>query len=87
MLSSDAGAEDVIDWARSAAVDEIVTGYVPVGPTADWLDGLRAPLDRAGISLTTPRRIWDDVLWPHATKGFFHFKEKLPSALGNMGIV
>jgi deoxyribodipyrimidine photo-lyase len=86
MLSSDAGAEDVIDWARSAAVDEIVTGYVPVGPTRDWLDGLRAPLDRAGISVTTPRRSWDDVLWPHATKGFFPFKEKLPSALRLLGI-
>jgi hypothetical protein len=86
MLASDAGAEDVIDWARSAGVDEIVTGYVPVGPTGDWLDGLRAPLDRAGISVTTPRRSWDDVLWPHATKGFFPFKEKLPSALRLLGI-
>jgi deoxyribodipyrimidine photo-lyase len=86
MLSSDASAEGVIDWARSASVDEIVTGYVPVGPTADWLHGLRAPLDRAGISLTTPRRIWDDVLWPHATRGFFPFKEKLPAALRDLGI-
>jgi hypothetical protein len=86
MLSSGASAEDVIDWARSAAIDEIVTGYVPVGPTGDWLDGLRAPLDRAGISLTTLRRSWDDVLWPHASKGFFPFKEKLPSALRTLGI-
>ena len=86
VLSSDVRAEDVIDWARSAGVDEIVTGYVPVGPTRDWLDGLRAPLDRAGISLTTLRRTWDDMLWPHATKGFFPFKEKLPSALRTLGI-
>lgn len=86
MLSSDASAEDVIDWARSAAVDEIVAGYVPVGPTRDWLDGLQAPLDRAGISLTTPRWIWDDVLWPHATRGFLPFKKKLQAALRTLGI-
>lgn len=86
MLSSEVRAEDVIDWARSAWVDEIVTGYVPVCPTRDWLDDLRAPLDRAGISLTTLRRTWDHMLGPHATKGFFPFKEKLPSARRTLGI-
>ena len=86
MLSPGACADEVIAWARSAAIDEIVTGYIPVGPTRDWLDGLRVSLNRAGISVTTLRRSWDDVLWPHASKGFFAFKDKLPSALRTLGI-
>lgn len=85
-LSSDASAEDLIDWARSAGVDEIVTGYVPVGPMADWLDDIQSALSKAGLTLRTRRRAWDEVLWPHATKGFFSFKEKLPSALRTLEI-
>jgi deoxyribodipyrimidine photo-lyase len=80
------GAATVIDWARAAGVARIATAYAPVGPTAEWLAGLRAPLARAGITLTIPRRAWDDALWPLATRGFFPFKEQVPAALRRLGL-
>jgi deoxyribodipyrimidine photo-lyase len=80
------GAATVIDWARAAGVARIATAYAPVGPTAEWLAGLRAPLARAGITLTVPRRAWDDALWPLATRGFFPFKERVPAALRRLGL-
>ena len=80
------GAAAVIDWARAAGVARIATAYAPVGPTAEWLAGLRAPLARAGITLTVPRRAWDDALWPLATRGFFPFEEQVPAALRRLGL-
>jgi deoxyribodipyrimidine photo-lyase len=80
------GAAAVIDWARAAGVARIATAYAPVGPTAEWLEGLRAPLARAGITLTVPRRAWDDALWTLATRGFFPLKEQVPVALRRLGL-
>ena len=38
-------------------------------------------LKAAGITLCPVRRSWDEDFWPHATKGFFPFKEKIPALL------
>jgi hypothetical protein len=32
----------------------------------------------AGITLARPIRDWDAAAWPHATHGFFRFKENIP---------
>ena len=72
--------------ARRKNSSRIATAYAPVGPTAEWLAGLRAPLARAGITLTIPRRAWDDALWPLATRGFFPFKERVPAVLRRLGL-
>lgn len=80
-------AEALADTARALGVDQIVTPYAPVGPVADVLHEIAAALAPEGIGLVQVRRDWDDRLWPHATKGFFPFKEQLPSALRNLGII
>jgi deoxyribodipyrimidine photo-lyase len=33
-----------------------------------------------GINMVQRRRSWDSRFWPHATKGYFAFKEQLPTA-------
>ncbi|GFE49837.1 hypothetical protein So717_15900 [Roseobacter cerasinus] len=75
-------ASQICDWARSADLDQIVTAYAPVGPTADLLTDL---MDRPDVPpLHQIRRSYDSAAWPHATKGFFPFKKKIPTLLSRL---
>lgn len=80
-------AEPLAAMARALGLEQIVTSYAPVGPVADVLGPLAVTLATDGIKLSQVRREWDARLWPHATKGFFPFKEKLPAALQDLGIL
>ncbi|APX10678.1 FAD-binding domain-containing protein [Tateyamaria omphalii] len=69
-------------WASAAGVDQLITPYAPVGPAADVLA-------RFGNLDDTPplrriRRPYDSAAWPHATHGFFRFKDKIPKLLGEL---
>ncbi|MFM2237578.1 MAG: hypothetical protein RL209_1612, partial [Pseudomonadota bacterium] len=55
------------------------------GPVADLFAKFAPRLEREGIKLVQIRRSWDEKFWPHATKGFFPFKEKIPKILGEIG--
>lgn len=68
----------VVEWATAEGVDSIVVPHAPVGPVQERLDALRAPLDAEGIALVTVRRCWDGRAWPHASRGFFPFREQIP---------
>jgi deoxyribodipyrimidine photo-lyase len=72
--------------AASASVDTIITPYAPVGPVADALAAATATLARSDIALVQKRRSWDAQFWPHARKGFFAFKEKIPAILAQEGL-
>lgn len=71
-------AKQIEDWARSAGAEQIVTSYAPVGPAATVLSGIRA------LPVVRPLRVFDRRAWPHATAGFFKFKEKIPQLVGAM---
>jgi len=79
-------AQRLIAAAQAAGLDHIVTAYAPVGPVADSLARIRPQLAAAGISLSPIRRAWDTRFWPHATKGFFPFKERIPAVLQGFGL-
>ena len=79
-------ADDIITAAQSAKAKAVVTAYAPVGPVADALVAVEAALNVADLALFQVRRGWDSAFWPHATKGFFPFKERLPVLLGEMGM-
>lgn len=53
----------------------------PVGPTRQIMDPLLSLLKQEGVAVRRLRRDWDDALWPHATHGFFRFKEQIPIVL------
>jgi deoxyribodipyrimidine photo-lyase len=76
----------LIDWAGRQQVRTIVTPYVPVGPVCDLLDDAKAALERDGIRLLRPRRPYDSAAWPHARRGYFKMKEKIPAILEQLGI-
>jgi deoxyribodipyrimidine photo-lyase len=74
----------VRDWAARENIEQIVTPYAPVGPEASRLQKLS---DDPELPPVVPlRRAYDTEAWPHATKGFFPFKEKIPRLLGNLGL-
>ena len=76
----------VIAWAREAALETVVTAWAPVGPTATALDELAVALRREGLELRRVRRAYDTLAWPHATKGFFRLKKKIPGILRALGL-
>ena len=59
----------------------IVTPYAPAGPVRDRLDRLKTDLANDGLTLTRIRRPGDAHAWPHATRGFFPFRERIPALL------
>ena len=78
----DPNPQAVRDWARDHALDQIVTPDTPVGPNATLVGDL-VRLD-GDIPVRRVRRSYDDNAWPHATHGFFRFKDKIPALLGQL---
>ena len=70
-----ATTEQVREWATANGIEQIATSYIPVGPTRDALGGL--PL----VQIIRP---YDNAAWPHATHGFFRFKDKIPKLLSQL---
>ncbi|GGA62149.1 FAD-binding domain-containing protein [Sphingomonas psychrolutea] len=77
-----ADCDSLIAWAQTHQLKVIVTAYAPVGPASDRLAILAPALALADIILVPIRRAWDSAAWPHASKGFFAFKDKIPGLIG-----
>jgi deoxyribodipyrimidine photo-lyase len=73
-------------WCTAHDLPVVVTTYAPVGPTADQKAALQKALAQDGVTLLQVRRRYDTLSWPHATKGFFAMKEKIPAVLSKLGI-
>lgn len=68
-------ADALADWRKAEGLEQVVMAHPPVGPTADALrnvDALRV------------LRAYDLDAWPHATHGFFRFKDAIPKLLGRI---
>ncbi|MEE4296266.1 MAG: FAD-binding domain-containing protein [Wenzhouxiangella sp.] len=76
----------LIEQASKANIRCVVTTEPPVGPLSDGVHALEADLASQGIDLVRVRRGWDHRAWPHATKGFFPFKKKIPELLEQAGL-
>jgi len=74
----DATPDAVAEWARSERLDTVAVPYAPVGPVAERMPTLAAALSAESIALVPVRRRWDDLAWPHASRGYFPFREKIP---------
>jgi deoxyribodipyrimidine photo-lyase len=79
-------AQSIENWARKHNIDTVVSPYAPVGPTAVALTEITNHLQSKGIKLVEVRREFDTLAWPHATRGFFGMKDKIPDLLRNMRI-
>ena len=67
-------------------VRTLVTTEVSVGPLADGLQHVTRELETDGIEIVPLRRHWDDLAWPHATHGFFRFRQQIPELIVRNGL-
>lgn len=71
----------VLEWAQTQGLDGVVIPFAPVGPVSERMVPLGAALASEGVTLTAVRRRWDTLAWPHAARGFFPFRERIPELL------
>ncbi|MBM7471443.1 FAD-binding domain-containing protein [Subtercola frigoramans] len=82
----DALASTVLRWAETERLDAVVVPAAPVGPVQERLATLRSALASEGLTMTTLTRRWDALAWPHASRGFFAFRERIPALLNQQGL-
>ncbi len=73
--------EAVLNWAQANALTHVVTAFAPIGGTAGQIDQIRQCLTGNGIKFLISQRQWDHLFYPHAKKGFFQMKSKIPQTL------
>ncbi|MEM6740539.1 MAG: FAD-binding domain-containing protein [Pseudomonadota bacterium] len=74
----------LLSWAADEGLAQVVVPHAPVGPAADRLAPLRRALEAEGVRVIAPIRAYDLEAWPHATHGFFRFKEKIPRLIAGL---
>jgi hypothetical protein len=62
----------------------IVHAWIPVGSTRDALMEPAEQLQRHGVALQPVLSDWDQLAWPHATKGFFQLRTRIPELLNEL---
>ncbi len=72
--------------ATDAGCTQVVTGRAAVGPALDRLIAVRGALRRDGLALAEHVRVWDRNAWPHATRGFFALRERIPDLMAAAGL-
>lgn len=78
-LSDDPAA--ITAWALDLGLAQVVTAYAPTGPAAQAVGVLDAMLAERGITLIRRIRPYDQTAWPHASAGFFRFKDHIPTLI------
>lgn len=73
--------DEVLTWAQDQSLDCVVMPFASMGETADQLDQIQQTLSGHGIKVLISQRQWDHAFYPHAKKGFFHMKSKIPQVL------
>jgi deoxyribodipyrimidine photo-lyase len=77
-------ADSVVEWAKENALQQVLTSYVPVGPTRIVTEAIRNALEANNVQFVELLRPWDQHAWPHAKKGFFPFKKKIPKLVDTL---
>ncbi|MCR9269236.1 MAG: hypothetical protein NXH72_04540 [Hyphomonadaceae bacterium] len=77
-------AEQIKDWAGQHDLEAAVTSRLTLGPVQKRL---RQACQQAGIELIEITRPYDQAVWPHAKKGFFGLKKKIPSVLQTLDMI
>lgn len=67
--------QSVLTWAQNEHLKSVWMFRPPAGPYADRLPALKEALGSRNIHLHEYRRRWDSLHWPHATRGYFAFRD------------
>ncbi len=76
--------EQIVLWAVEQKIEQLFHPYAPSGPTQMRLRNLAPKLAARGIRLSAFMRDYDRLVWPHASKGFFHMGKQIPNFLSVM---
>ncbi|MGI9363692.1 MAG: FAD-binding domain-containing protein [Rhizobiaceae bacterium] len=74
------------EWAQEHDLQTIVLSYPPVGAARKRLDDALPGLAEAGLEMHRLVRTYDQLVWPHATAGFFKLKKKIPRILQELAL-
>ena len=74
-------AGDILPWLEKTGQRRLVVPATSIGPASTAVDALTKALTKEGVEVVRPRRRWDTAAWPHASRGFFAFKEQIPALL------
>jgi deoxyribodipyrimidine photo-lyase len=83
-LSDTESLVEVLGQHRQLAQQPLYFATLPVGPSRDHLAPQIAQWVSAGHTAYELTRQWDEIAWPHARKGFFGFKTKIPALLESL---
>jgi len=86
LLKPDDLKQSLLDLLAGNNIKTLVTAYAPIGPTAEKLIDIKTILEQNNIKFVQILRAYDAMTWPHATKGFFKLKKKMPEFLHKLGI-
>jgi len=73
-------ATSLVEWAKQNELQAVVAYRPFVGPWLAEALAVESAMASAGISLIWRRRAWDVEHFPHATRGYFPFWERVKSA-------
>ena len=76
--------DSLSDWAHKNGFKTILTARPPVGPVQEELTAAQSQLRAEGIKLVVVERRYDQLCWPHANKGFFKLKKKIPQLVQDL---
>ena len=76
-ISSQNWQKDIHDIMAECGADHIIMPFQPVGFWHDLFSGTDLPISEI-------LRPYDNLCWPHAKKGFFPFKEKIPHFISSL---
>tara|TARA_B100001057_G_scaffold293063_1_gene293136 strand:+ start:450 stop:929 length:480 start_codon:yes stop_codon:yes gene_type:complete len=74
--------DEVEDWYYENKIEQIVVAYAATGPNASFIRNL----NKRGLNVVQISKKYDQTAWPHATHGFFRFKEKIPALIKELGL-
>jgi deoxyribodipyrimidine photo-lyase len=77
-------ATSLVGWAHQNQLQAVVAYRPFVGPWLTEALALESALASAGIAMIWRRRAWDSEHFPHATRGYFPFWERI--RLGGLGM-
>jgi hypothetical protein len=72
-------SSSLVEWAKQSNLQAVVAYRPFVGPWLAEALALEAALAAAGIVMIWRRRAWDAEYFPHATRGYFPFWERIKS--------
>jgi deoxyribodipyrimidine photo-lyase len=74
--------DEIVSWYLENKIEQIVVAYAATGPNASLIKKL---IDQ-GLNVIQISKNYDQSAWPHATHGFFRFKEKIPALISELGL-